>query len=365
MLTIENITRNIEEETRRNQVLHALTEGSRASLGSIRAAVTNLIDYPDMEPEMRERFLGVVGDEVAGMSQRLDRTMVDFSDSMKMRWPLEDILGIDLILAAQRRIEEKLQLPTKTEGLDNALWVKAESFSLVFALLFLASRLQDHYKPRELRFRLAAEGKLAYLDLIWAGPAMSSETFYTWEMESMRVGVETSQLTVRDVIDRHGGEIWYQREKAAHRAYFRFVLPVATPEIEEQQEDNKRGAGRPESVSYTHLDVYKRQARRRQRADRRGQGVGRGREEPARRTDVGTGAGRGRLQPRRTHSALQQPRPAPVQGAGAGADLGVRGCPDRPRALDFLDSGEESGADCRGRRPPAAGGRQDLSLIHI
>ena len=54
-------------------MLHALTEGSRASLGNIRAAVTNLIDYPDMEPELRERFLGVVGDEVAGMSQRLDR----------------------------------------------------------------------------------------------------------------------------------------------------------------------------------------------------------------------------------------------------------------------------------------------------
>ena len=254
VLTIENITRNVEEEARRDQVLHALTEGSRASLGSIRAAVTNLIDYPDMEPEMRERFLGVVGDEVAGMSQRLDRTMVEFSDSMKMRWPLEDILGIDLIAAAQRRIEEKLRLPTKTEGLDDALWVKADSFSLVFALLFLASRLQDHYEPRELRFRLSAQGKLAYLDLIWAGPAMSSETFYTWEMESMHVGAEKSPLTLRDVIDRHGGEIWYQREKAAHRAYFRFVLPVATPEIEEEQEDNRRGAGRPE---YYDFDLFK------------------------------------------------------------------------------------------------------------
>jgi DNA polymerase-3 subunit epsilon len=101
---------------------------------------------------------------------------------------------------------------------------------------------------------LSAQGKLAYLDLIWAGPAMSSETFYTWELEAMHVGAEKSPLTLRDVIDRHGGEIWYQREKAAHRAYFRFVLPVATPEIEEQQEDNRRGAGRPE---YYDFDLFK------------------------------------------------------------------------------------------------------------
>jgi DNA polymerase-3 subunit epsilon len=253
VLTVENITRSIEQEARRDQVLHSLTEGSRSALGNIRAAVANLIDYPDMEPEQRERFVSVVDDEAARMSQRLDQTMIEFSDSMKTRWPLEDILGIDIIAAAQRRIDEKLHLPSKTETLDDALWIKADSFSLVFALVFLAAKLQDDYETRELRFRLTSEGKLAYLDLIWAGPTMSSETFYSWEMESMQIGSETSPLTLRDVIDRHGGEIWYQREKAAHRAYFRFVLPVATPEIEPEAEDSKRGSGRPE---YYDFDLF-------------------------------------------------------------------------------------------------------------
>jgi DNA polymerase-3 subunit epsilon len=252
VLSVENITRNMEQEARRDQILHSLTEGSRAALGNIRAAVTNLVDYPDMEGELRERFLTVVADEVAAMSRRLDETMAEFSDSMKMRWPLEDILGIDVIAAAQRRIEETLELPIKTEELDDALWVKADSFSLVFALLFLASRLQDHYAPRELRFRLSSAGKLAYLDLIWAGPAMSSETFYTWEMESMQVGGETTPLSLRDVIDRHDGEIWYQREKAAHRAFFRFVLPVATPE-EVAVEERAHGGDRPE---YYDFDLF-------------------------------------------------------------------------------------------------------------
>jgi len=253
VLTIENITRNVEDEARRDQVLNSMTEGSRAALGNIRAAVTNLIDYPDMEAGLRERFVGIVGDEVARMSERLDLTMIEFADSIKMRWPLEDILGVELITAAQRRIEDKLSLPTKTEELDDGLWVKAESFSLVFALLFLAARLQEHYSPRELRFRLTRAGKLAYLDLIWAGPAISAETFYTWELEAMQVADEKSPLSLRDVVERHAGEIWYQREKAAHRAFFRFVLPVATPEIAQDQEENRRGAGRPE---YYDFDLF-------------------------------------------------------------------------------------------------------------
>jgi DNA polymerase-3 subunit epsilon len=254
VLTVENITRSIEEEERRDQALHALTQGSRSAIGNIRAAVANLLDYPDMEGELRERFLRVIDDEVSKRSVVIDQTMNQFSDAIKTRWPLEDILGIDIIAAAQRRIDDKLKLPTKTEEIDDALWIKADSFSLVFALVSLASKLQDHYEPRELRFRLTSTGKLAYLDLIWAGPAMSSETFYTWEMESMQVGSETSPLTLRDVIDRHGGEIWYEREKAAHRAFFRFVLPVAVPEVEQDQEERHRGKGRPE---YYDFDLFK------------------------------------------------------------------------------------------------------------
>ena len=59
VLTVENITRSMEQEARRDQAMHSMTEGSRSSLGSIRAAVTNLIDYPDMEAELRERFVRV------------------------------------------------------------------------------------------------------------------------------------------------------------------------------------------------------------------------------------------------------------------------------------------------------------------
>jgi DNA polymerase-3 subunit epsilon len=172
VLTVENITRSIEEEERRDRALHTLSQGSRSAIGNIRAAVANLIDYPDMEPELRERFLRVIDDEVAKRSLVIDQTMSQFSDSLKTRWPLEDILGIDIIAAAQRRIDDKLKLPTKTEEVDASLWIKADSFSLVFALVCLASKLQDHYEPRELRFRLTTNGKLAYLDLIWAGPSI-------------------------------------------------------------------------------------------------------------------------------------------------------------------------------------------------
>jgi len=230
VLMLDNITRNFEMEGRRDTLLQSLTEGSRASLGNIRAAVENLHDYPDMDVGQRDRFVGIIRDEVETMGQRLDRTVTEFSDALKARWPLEDMLGEELIAAARRRIEQKLGLPTKSEEVAGGVWIKVDSFSLLHGVTYLASRLRDEYDIREIRFRLTPAGRLAHLDLIWTGAVMSSQTLLAWEIEPMNVAGENSPLTLREVIERHGGEIWFEREKTSHRAFIRMLIPSALPQ---------------------------------------------------------------------------------------------------------------------------------------
>ncbi len=255
VLTIENITRNFERETERDQALQSLTDGNRAALGNIRAAVETLIDSPEMEADFRERFTRVIADEASAMSRRLETTMSRFADSLKTRWPLEDVLAIDIVAAAARRVGDRLNLPIKNEDQDTTLWIRVDSFALIQAITFLASRLQDNYAIRELRLRLCAEGKMVFVDLIWSGTPVSSETLYTWELEPMNVGAETSPLTLRDVVDRHGGEIWYQRDKAAHNAFFRIVLPAAvTSDVQAtDQAQHLHSDSRPE---YYDFDLF-------------------------------------------------------------------------------------------------------------
>ncbi len=252
-LMLDNITRNFESETRRDQLLHSVTEGSRSSLANLRAAA-EMLEYPDLEPELKDRFLKVIRDEVQAMSGRLEETANAFADSLKTRWPLDDMHGADLIAAAQRRVENKVGLPTKLEDVDPAVWVKVDSFSLLQAIGYLASRLSDEFEVREVRFRLSSAGRLAHLDLIWSGQAMSTETVMSWELEPMSFAGESSPLTVRDVIARHDGEIWLQREKAQHRAFFRFLLPSALPQEEVEPAASRKGDSRPE---YYDFDLFK------------------------------------------------------------------------------------------------------------
>lgn len=252
ILMLDNITRHFETDSRRDQMLHTLTEGNRAALANVRAAA-EMLDYPDLQDELRSRFRKVIRDEVQAMSARLDQTASEFADSLKARWPLEEMLGADLVAAAQRRIEGRLQLPTKLEEVDAALWVKVDSFSLLQALTYLASRLSDEFEVREVRFRLTAAGRLVHLDLIWSGQAMSTETVMSWELEPMRFADEVSPLTVRDVVERHDGEMWLEREKVRHRAFFRLLLPAAVPQEQVDAGAFLKGESRPE---YYDFDLF-------------------------------------------------------------------------------------------------------------
>ncbi len=250
VLMLDNITRNFEMEGRRDTLLQSLTEGSRASLGNIRAAVENLHDYPDMDVEQRDRFVGIIRDEVEAMGQRLDRTVTEFSDALKARWPLEDMLGEELVAAARRRIERKLELPTKSEEVAEGVWIKVDSFSLLHGVTYLASRLRDEYDIREIRFRLTPAGRLAHLDLIWTGAVMSSQTLLAWEIEPMNVAGENSPLTLREVIERHGGEIWFEREKTSHRAFIRMLIPSALPQETVEPAALRHAESRPEYYDF-------------------------------------------------------------------------------------------------------------------
>lgn len=258
VLMLDNITRTVESETKRDELLQNLTEGSRSALANIRAAVETLLEYPDIEAEQRERFLRIIGDEVLRMGQRLDQAQNSHADAMKARWPLEEMLGADLIAAAQRRIEEKFGFNVKIDEVDSDLWLKVDSFSLLQAISYLAGRLQEAFDVRLLRFRLARSGRLAHLDMVWTGAAMSTETLHGWELEPMNLSGENSPLTLHDIMDRHGGELWFKRESATQQAYFRLLIPVASRQEAMDPASLLHVDSRPE---YYDFDLFKRSDR--------------------------------------------------------------------------------------------------------
>ncbi len=250
VMTLENITRVFELDSTRDMLLQSFTEGSRAALANIRAAVETLTDYPDCERTHRDRFIQVIGEEVHQLSGKLDKITADHADSLKTRWPLEEMLGIDIVAAARRRIESRLGLLVRSDRLDDSLWIKADSYTLIQALTYLAGRLKDEHAVCEVCLSLTRHGRIAELDLAWPGPLLSQQTLQEWEMDTLRVGGEDSLLTLWDITERHGAEVVYMVEKARQRPFFRFLLPMAKPARSVSGVSIRHGESRPEFYDF-------------------------------------------------------------------------------------------------------------------
>ncbi len=209
-----------------------------------------MLDYPDLDAEERDRFQAMVREEVSVMSTRLVALAASTSQDVMTRWPVQEMLGTDLLAAAVRRIEVDCGALVTLDEVDGSLWLSVDSFALIKALAFLSGRLVAAADRPDLRLRLArAEGR-ANLDLVWSGEDPRPETLTGWQTDPMEVGGERSPLSVRDVVERHGGEVWVSRDPARELSFFRFLLPLASGE---PSDSLAPGDSRPE---YYDFDLF-------------------------------------------------------------------------------------------------------------
>ena len=227
VLLLSDVTEHINADAKLVVLFQKLVETTRAALANIRAAIENLTEYPEMDIARRKRFAAIIRDESVNLSEHLDRHAAVATDGLKSRWPLEEMRGEDLLTLACRRIERRTGLLTKVETADASTWLRVDSFSVAQALSYIGWRLNDEFEVREVRFRLVPAGGHAQLDLLWRGPPMSSETAFAWQSDPFTLGGEDSRLNLVQVMERHAGEAWYQRDVPSQLSYFRFLLPLA------------------------------------------------------------------------------------------------------------------------------------------
>lgn len=229
ILTLEDITRQLQTSHRRDLLLQTLTEGVRASLGSIRAAIETIQEYPTMDAAKLEQLRQVIYDESLTLSARLNRTTAEYAEDLKTDWQLEEMLGSDLLWAIQHRFEDKLGVTTTLEIPEETLWLKVDSYAVVHALTYLMARLKAECDIRQVTLSLKPSGRFAVLDLLWPDGSTEMEILWSWQNQALITGDEGMPLTLREVAEHHGGEVWCQADPVSDTAYFRLLLPTTQP----------------------------------------------------------------------------------------------------------------------------------------
>lgn len=229
VLTLQDVTQQLEVSTRRDILLQSLTEGTRASLANIRAAIETIEQYPEMDYERLGLFRKIIREEAELLSQKLNETVSDHTADLRSNWQLEPMLGSNLVWAIQRRFEDKLKITTSVEYEEGDLWLNVDSFAVVQALTSIMRQLKDDFNVTEASLRLKKTGRIAALDMLWSDVDVDPETLWAWQNEASIVDGEGFPLPLKEVAERHGGEIWCQTDKEAKQTYLRLLLSTTQP----------------------------------------------------------------------------------------------------------------------------------------
>ena len=225
VLVLEDVRGEVELGAARERMLRSLTEETRASLAGIRAATEALMHYPAMERPQQDRFLRAIHDESEKLGARLNKSYTEEGGRLAAEWPLATTLGRDLMHAIQRSAEARCGCEVSVRASDEPLWLCVDSFMLVEALSDLAHRLKRAGRAREIELSLAPNGTRVELKLAWSGDALQVEEALRHENEPIAIPGHADPLSFKEIVTRHGGEAWYQRENGARHA-FRVLLPA-------------------------------------------------------------------------------------------------------------------------------------------
>lgn len=231
VLILEDITRAVELNSRRDALLLQLTEGSRAGLANIRAAAETVQQYPQMEAEQRQRFGSVILDEAQRLSRQLQQALARHADILRPQWPLEDMLASDLLLALQRNFAAALGVAAHYGNVSEPYWLSLDSYSLVQALTQVMGSLASACAIHEVDFELSGEAGFVRLALRWEGRALEPELLHEWEERPCSLGgVDPAGSSLREVLERHGAELWCHSDRAAGVNRLYLQLPIIEPE---------------------------------------------------------------------------------------------------------------------------------------
>lgn len=227
VLVLEDITRSVEADSRRDQLLRQLSEGMRAPLANIRAAAETIAQYPEMDIQHRERFTAVLIDEAERLSRRLDESAEVAADALA-HWPLEDMQAGDLALALQRNFKASVGVTAHVRETLLPIWLNVDSHALVQALTHVMGNIVSAHGVRHVELGFSASGRQAQLAMRWRGPPLAPETLRDWEGQPLSMGQPGA--TLKQVVARHGGDWWCRADAPSGENQLCVQLPTVPAE---------------------------------------------------------------------------------------------------------------------------------------
>ena len=230
VLSLEDMTRQFETNSRLDFLIEDLTRKFQKSLLHVRESIQAILQTPDLPSDKLQSHRQVIDQASRAMQRQLLETKEEYTRFQRETSRLEDVLAEDLLQVLKKSMQKHYALEVDGDC-PPGLHLQMDSFTFIQSISHLAGLLRIHEDIRTLSITISkVTDDRAVVDIAWRESNIPAGLIDDWENALMMTDQQGTQISFLDTLKQQGGNIQRQRSENSGCRGISIMLPATHEE---------------------------------------------------------------------------------------------------------------------------------------
>ncbi len=207
VLTLEDMTSQIEADKRRDTLIQTLIEDQQQYLQSIRSAISTILSKPQLNSTELDSYRRQIDSSSRILQEKANEARSTYALHQYELNRSEHVLANNLLDIISQTISERTRLMV-TATAPAGIWLQIDSYTIVQALVSLADQLDHQTTVKELVITVTSdEQNNTEITFTWPDSQVDSELLQDWKRTPLLTDATGKPFSVNDLIRRMDGSI--------------------------------------------------------------------------------------------------------------------------------------------------------------
>ncbi|NOQ41024.1 MAG: PAS domain-containing protein, partial [Desulfuromusa sp.] len=207
VLTLEDMTSQIESDSRRDTLIQSLIDEQQKDLEEIRDSITNILGRPTLDPEELHNYRKKIDQASQALQDKVSTARENYALHLHALSKNENVLAGNLLDVISKNIFERFAIKVTTLA-PKGIWLQLDSYSMVQAISHLAGLLNTHTNISEILMTLTTtDDQSTELVIAWPEATASQTLIETWQTTPLLTDTKGNLLTFKDTVESLSGRI--------------------------------------------------------------------------------------------------------------------------------------------------------------
>lgn len=231
VLTLEDMTRQIESDTRRDMLIQSLTDDLQESLADIRNSICTILNQPEMPRAKLDAYRRTIDESSSAIAEMVAQAQINYATHLHSLSRMEYVLAENLLEVMANNISERFKIKVKRVA-DEGQWLMIDSYSTVQAVSHLAALLKTRENIAELEISLEKDSDdVAFMTILWPGRTISRQLLDEWKNTPLSTDTKDNIRTLNKIIGKRQGEIKAYPEAGATASAVQISIPPTRQDV--------------------------------------------------------------------------------------------------------------------------------------